>query len=199
MRSPLPPNLTRNLVRLAAAATLLGALLLSLAGAAGARSSACASQKRSTRACAQSRPHHKASKHARHHHAKTKAPKPKKPVRLAPACEDGSTPTTISEESTCADGSEAQCPAATAPTFAPDGSIAYCTPERLAAAAPVEASEPTDESDSSACDDGSTAAMDGEGAYSCDDGSEPQCPEPTLLTLSESGSALVCEASEEGA
>jgi len=194
MHSPLP----RKLARLAALATVLGALVLVFAGVAAAHSSACTSRaRRFARACSQSRRHHKPAKHARHH-GKSKGSKSKRRVHIAPTCEDGSTPTTVGEESTCADGTEAQCPTGTAATFAPDGSIAYCTPEGPLSATPVEPASGNGET-SSPCSDGSSATMGGEGAFACANGSEPQCPEPTFLTLSENGSTLVCEASEEGA
>ncbi len=44
------------------------------------------------------------------------------------------------------------------------------------------------------CEDTSSPVIDGEGAFSCQDGSEPRCEEGLLPILSESGVALVCEA-----
>ncbi len=43
------------------------------------------------------------------------------------------------------------------------------------------------------CEDGSTPATDGEGATSCADGAEPQCPAGTHAKLSREGTILYCE------
>jgi hypothetical protein len=193
---------------LAATALLVLGLLLTLATGAEARRTACASAShRSARACAQARHHHKTShsKHSRKHHVK--APVRTEDKTVPPVCEDGSEAVRSDGGPQCDDGSEPQCSLGTAPVLSPDGKPLVCRPEGEAASFDEGCrpqSEPEDEctktapeSGTSACDDGSTATQNDEGVYVCGDGTEPRCPDPAALTLSESGTSLVCEPAEE--
>ncbi len=132
-------------------------------------------------------------------------------ARVAPACEDGSTPAPDAEGATsCADGAEPVCPAGAQPRISKDGTILFCvhgtepeTPfdtgqcEDAATAGCGTVGAPGQQV--SACDDGSRASAGAEGEYRCADGSEPSCPTGYELTISGDGSSLVCDSSQDGA
>jgi hypothetical protein len=209
LRTPAP-----RIARLPALAACAAALLLlALAAGAQARKSACSSSaahraSRGAPACAQSRhsrrkpPVKHAKKHARH--AAKHVKRPTGPARReAPSCEDGSNALAPAGAAgaggapVCADGSEPQCALGSTPTFASDGSLLYCTPSREAGSTFGEGGAP--EAALASCKDGTLANGNGEGAYVCDDASEPHCPAGYVLTLTESGDALACDPQSEEA
>jgi hypothetical protein len=201
---------TSRIAGIALLAAVCAAMLLSLAAGASAKTSACSAHaSKQARACAQSRRHRSrrprsGSRH-RKHGSRRHAAANGLATRLAPVCENGAKATVSAGAITCSDGSEPQCALNTTPVFNASGSIVYCTLDTL----PGEEECNTEETPSCngstssspaapACDDGSEAALDSEGVYGCDDGSEPRCGEGFSLSISESGTSLVCEpASEE--
>ncbi|HMD56366.1 MAG TPA: hypothetical protein VKG82_02715 [Solirubrobacteraceae bacterium] len=213
---PIPASRLARLIVLALAAA---ALLMALAGTALARKPACTSSRapalrRGARACVQS-----------HRRRRTSARRPRRrhrsvgaqsggsgaaAAREAPTCEDGSrSARTAGGPPTCPDGSEPQCTVDATPIVAGNGSILYCAPSGEASTPFGESclselhSRPgcagAPEQGGSACADGTPASANAEGAFVCDDASEPRCPAGYELTLSEGGTTLVCDVPEEEA
>jgi hypothetical protein len=190
---------------LLAAAVLALASIASVVGAAGPAAAAGGKPRHA-------RSHH-AKRHARHggrvhrrarRHARRSHPRPAvSTARVAPGCEDGTAAAATATGSACADGSEAACADGQIATLGPDGTVAYCTPEPTGE---TEAGEPACEAsagcpteysgefDSSSCETGAPATLGEDGSFTCADGSEPGCPDGSVLTLGGGGTVLVCEA-----
>lgn len=149
----------------------------------GAR--ACAARRHRTHARPKAKKHH--TKHAL---AKKKKKAKNRPTAQPPAastqqpaiCEDGSGPVRGSDGSySCEDGSEPACASGAEPTPSSDGSKLLCPVASGAGPATTPA----------ICEDESVPLRAGDGSYSCDDGSEPECEGGSSPTVS-SASTLVC-------
>jgi hypothetical protein len=103
------------------------------------------------------------------------------PAQPPATCEDAAMPIRGSDGSySCEDGSEPECASGAEPTPS-SGFKLLC---------PVESDPVTTPA---TCEDESTPLQDGDGSYSCEDGSEPECEDGSSPTLS-SVSTLVCVA-----